>query len=224
MAEDVLFTIGPVEVTGVVVTSWVIIALLALFSYLATRRLKEIPGPLQTAAEMAIGSLRKFFADVLGKRKADRYLPIFATFFIYIIVSNYSGLLPGAGHLKGFSVPTGNLSVTAGLAITAFFAWHYIGVKELGAKAYFGKFFKPFALMIVINLLEQIIRPLSLALRLYGNLFGEEAVTENLYEVFPIGLPIVMNILSLLFCFIQALVFTMLLSVYVDEGTEISED
>lgn len=67
--SGVLFSIGPVEVSGVVLTSWVIIALLALFSFLATRRLKEVPGPLQCAAELAVGGLQKFFSGVLGKEK-----------------------------------------------------------------------------------------------------------------------------------------------------------
>jgi len=74
--------------------------------------------------------------------------------------------------------------------------------------------------MLPLNLLEQLIRPASLALRLYGNLYGEEMVTETLYEIFPIGVPLIMNVLSLLFCMLQAMVFTMLLSIYVSEAVE----
>ena len=70
-----------------------------------------------------------------------------------------------------------------------------------------------------LTLIEQVVRPFSLALRLYGNLYGEEMVTEQLGELFPIGLPLVMQVLSLLFCLIQAIVFTMLLSIYITEAT-----
>mgnify|MGYP003291829046 CR=1 FL=1 len=216
----VLFSIGPLEVTGTVTTMWAIILVISLVAYLSTRRLNEIPGPLQTAAEMALSSLEDFFAGTMGRVNAKKYLPIFATFFIFIIVSNYSGVLPGAGHVNGFSVPTACLSVTAALSVLAFFTTHIIGVKEVGWKTYLRSFIKPFILLLPLNLIEQLIRPFSLALRLYGNLYGEEMVTSQLYNVFPILLPLIMNALSLIFCLIQAKVFTMLLSIYVTEGIE----
>ena len=225
-ASNVLFRIGPLEVTSAVTTMWAIIAVLTLVSFLATRRLKEVPGPLQSAAEIAIEKLQNYYEELLGKKNARKYFPIFATFFIYIIiVCNYSGLLPGAGHLKGFAVPTACLSVTAGLGVAAFFTTHFIGVKERGLGPYLHSFasVKPallVVLMLPLNLIEQVIRPASLALRLFGNMYGEETVTENLYEIFPIGVPLIMNVLSLLFCLLQAMVFTMLLSIYVSEAVE----
>ncbi len=218
-----LFTIGPVEVSSVVVTSWIIIALLALLCWLATRNMKDVPGPLQCAAEMAVEGMENFIAGTLGKEKARKYFPIFGTFFVFIIVSNYSGLLPGAGQIAGFAVPTACLSVTAALAVIAFCTTHTLGVRERGLGHYLKSFLKPFALMLPLTLIEQLIRPLSLALRLFGNLYGEETVTHELYNIFPILLPLVMNVLSLLFCMIQAMVFTLLLSIYVAEATETEE-
>ena len=217
---NVLFSIGPLQITGVVMTTWVIMLVLTAFAILATRNLKDVPGPLQNLAEMAIESLQNYFSGILGKKYADKYFPIFATFFIYIIVCNYAGLLPGAGHLTGFSVPTACLSVTAALAIISFGATHTISVRERGLKHCLGGLLKPFVLMLPLNMIEQLVRPFSLALRLYGNLYGEEKVTEELYSIFPILLPAVMNLLSLLFCFIQAMVFTMLFAIYVLEGIE----
>ena len=76
----------------------------------------------------------------MGKKLADKYFPILATFFIFIIVSNYSGLLPGAGHFSGFKVPTANLSVTASLALIGFFMIHTVGVKERGVGGYLKSF------------------------------------------------------------------------------------
>ena len=225
-ASNVLFRIGPLEVTSAVTTMWAIIAVLTLVSFLATRRLKEVPGPLQSAAEIAIEKLRDYYEELLGKKNARKYFPIFATFFIYIIVCNYSGLLPGAGHIRGFALPTASLSVTAGLGVVAFFTTHVIGVRERGLKHYALSFAQPLYLcflMLPLNLIEQLIRPASLALRLFGNMYGEETVTENLYEIFPIGVPLIMNVLSLLFCLLQAIVFTMLLSIYVSEALEVEE-
>ena len=217
---NVLFSIGPVQITSTLTTMWAIILILTILSILATRKLKDVPGPLQNIAEMAVESLQKYFADIMGAKTAKKYFPIFATYFIFIIVCNYSGLLPGAGHLKGFAVPTACLSVTAALAIVAFFTTHTIGIREVGAKRYFKAFIMPYLIMLPLNLIEQAVRPVSLALRLYGNLYSEEMVVEQLYNIFPVLLPLLMNVLSLLFCFIQAMVFTMLLSIYVAEGIE----
>ena len=215
--NDVLFSIGPLEVTGRVTTMWAIIAVLTLLSWLATRNMKEVPGRLQNAA----AKLLDYFDGTLGKKLCRKYYPIFATFFIFIIVSNYSGLLPGAGHLKGFHVPTASLSVTAGLGIIAFFTTHVIGVKEHGFGRYLKRTLTSMTLpLFFLAIIEQFVRPFSLALRLYGNMYGEEAVTENLYSIFPVLVPLIMQVLSLLFCLIQALVFTMLLSIYVSEAAE----
>ena len=93
-----------------------------------------------------------------------------------------------------------------------FTAMDTVGIQRRGLKGYLKSFIKPFLLMLPLNLIEQIVRPFSLALRLYGNLYGEEMVTHELGNLFPLVLPLLMQVLSLLFCLIQAVVFTMLLS------------
>lgn len=215
--SSVLFSIGPIELTGTVVTIWVITAILTVLSILATRNMKDEPGVLQSLAEQVVGKLYSYFGNILGTHLTEKYFPMLATFFIFIIVSNYSGLLPGAGHYTAFKVPTASLSITAALAVVAFFTIHTIGVKERGLKGYLKSFL---SVMLPLTLVEQLVRPFSLALRLFGNLYGEEMVTENLYSIFPVIVPLVMNVLSLLFCYIQSLVFTMLLSLYIAEAAE----
>ena len=219
MHESVIFSIFGFEVTSAVITTWGIMLLLVLFSILATRNMKDIPGPLQNAAEMAVEKLHGFFAGIMGAGKAAKYFPIMATFFIFIVVSNYSGLLPGIGHLPGFASPTASLSVTAGLGLCAFVVIHGSGFKESGIR-YLSSFLKPFAVMLPLTLIEQIVRPVSLALRLYGNMYGEEQVGTELAKLFPIILPLLIKVLSLIFCLIQAMVFTMLLAIFVEEATE----
>ena len=110
--------------------------------------------------------------------------------------------------------------MTAGLAVVAFFLTHYAGIRGRGLWGYLKSFLAPFALMLPLNLIEMLVRPFSLALRLFGNIFGEESVTENLYHLFPVGPPIIMMTLSLLFCAIQAMVFTMLTASYLNEFIE----
>jgi F-type H+-transporting ATPase subunit a len=201
---------------------WVIIAVLAVLSFIATRNLKDVPGPAQNVAEMAIEALQNFFGSVMGEMNMRRYFGVFATMFIFIIVSNYSGLLPGAG--EGFAVPTANLSVVAGLSIIMFFMTHSVGFRRQGFMGYLKSFLKPIAVMLPFTLIDQVVRPFSLALRLYGNLHAEEMVSEQLRHMFPILLPLVMMALSLIFCLIQAMVFTMLSSIYVTEATGEEEE
>ena len=118
-------------ITKPVITMWVIVAVLALLSWLATRNLKkDEPGKLQNMAEMAVEKLQSFFAGIMGEKEMRRYFPFLATYFIFIIVCNYSSLLPGAG--TSFAVPTASLSVTAGLAAVSFFAVQGIGIHRQG--------------------------------------------------------------------------------------------
>lgn len=141
------------------------------------------------------------------------------TLFLFIVLCNYSGLIPGAGYFPWLKAPTSCLSVTAGLALCAFFATHYLGVRENGLRGYARHFIRPVVFMLPFLIIEEIVRPLSLSLRLFGNIYGEESVMEQLYELLPVGAPLIMMILSLLFCAIQAVVFTMLTAIYIDGAT-----
>ena len=207
--------------TKTIYSMWLIMAVIVLFAFIGERNVKERPGPLQYVAGLAVSSLLGFFGGVLGEKKTRQYFPILATFFILIIVCNYCGLLPGAGHI--FTVPTSVLAITAALAVISFVLIQSQGIKKHGLGGYLLTFFKPVAVLFPIMILEQITRPVSMALRLYGNIYGEELATDTLFGLFPIGLPLVMNVLSLLFCFIQAMVFTMLLAVFLNEATEDEE-
>jgi F-type H+-transporting ATPase subunit a len=135
------------------------------------------------------------------------------------LISNYSGLLPGAGHTPGLKAPTSNWSVTVGLALVVFMSVIYFGVKERGVD-YFKHFVQPIPVMLPMNIIEQFTRPLSLSLRLFGNVYGEEMVVAGLFSLVPLILPLPMMFLGLLFGFIQAFVFTLLASIYISEATE----
>lgn len=207
--------------TKTIYSMWVISAVVVLVAIILTRGMKLVPGKLQNVAEMAVEKIVDFYAGVMGEKRAREYFPMLATFFIFIIVCNYCGLIPGAGEL--FTVPTSVLSVTAGLSIIAFCMIQVTGVQKRGLKGHLLSFFKPVWALFPIMVIEQFIRPVSMALRLYGNIYGEELAADTLFGLFPVGLPIVMHILSLLFCFIQAMVFTMLLAVFISEATEEEE-
>ncbi len=211
---------GVLDITGEVVAMWIVMALLAAVSLIVKHRLKERPGVFQNMVETGVEYLDTFFADLLGSKKSRQYFSFLASLFIFILVSNYSGLFPGVGLTDYVKAPTASLSVTVGLGIISFLFLQISGLR-CSAKRYFKRFVSPMFFMLPLLLLDEFIKPASLALRLFGNVFGEEMVTEELYNIFPIGIPVVMMVLSLLFCALQALVFTMLTSIYLDEVTEL---
>lgn len=213
---------GVLDVTGEVVMMWVILALVALLSLFATRHLKERPGKFQNLVETGVEYLDRFFTGILGREKARRYFPVLATLFVFIIFSNYSGLIPGVGMTDYVKAPTSSLSVGIGLGLIAFVFLQAAGLGA-GVGHYFKRFVSPMFFMLPLLVLDEFIKPASLALRLFGNVFGEETVTEELYKIIPIGAPVIMMVLSLLFCAIQAVVFTMLVSIYLEEVTEMEE-
>ncbi len=222
MGEDskvIIHLFGFLDITGEVITMWIILAVVALISFIATRRMKLKPGVFQNMVETGVEYLDNYFSELLGKQKARKYLTFLGSLFVFIIFSNYSGLLPTTGYFEFLKAPTSSLSVTLGLAIITFFFLQFAGIKQ-SPKHYLKRFVSPVFFMLPLLLLDEFIKPASLALRLYGNVFGEETITEELYNLVPIGAPVIMMILSLLFCAIQAIVFTMLVAIYLDEVTE----
>lgn len=222
-SEVVIPLFGVLDITGEVLLMWAICLVLVVVSAVATRRLRERPGRLQNVRETGIEYLDGFFTGLLGKRAARKYFYFLGSLFIFIIFSNYSGLIPGVGLTPYFKAPTSSLSVTVGLGLLAFVFLQLASLRARGGRGYLKRFITPVAFMLPLLVLDEFIKPASLALRLFGNIFGEETVTEELYNLLPIGAPALMMALSLLFCAIQAVVFTMLVSIYLDEGIEIEE-
>lgn len=221
-SEVIIPIFGILDVTGEVIMEWVLLALMAVISLIATHNMKQRPGRFQNMVEMGVEYLDNFFADVLGRENSRKYLFFLGSLFIFILFGNYCGLFPGVGMTKYLKAPTSSLSVTAGLGICSFLFLLIAGLKT-GTKHYFKRFVSPAAFMLPLLLMDEIIKPISLALRLFGNIYGEETVIENLYEILPIGGPMLMMVLSLLFCALQAIVFTMLVSIYLSEELEVEE-
>jgi len=220
-ASEVIIPIfGILDVTGEVVVMWIIVAALALVSWLVTRRLRERPGRFQNVIELGVEYLDNFFAGIMGKKASRKYFYFLGSLFIFIIFANYSGLFPGVGLTAYFKAPTSSLSVTLGLGAVTFVFLQAASIRAHGLKGYARRFWSPMIILPPLLILDEFIKPASLSLRLFGNVFGEETVTEQLYEILPIGAPIIMMALSLLFCAIQAVVFTMLTSIYLEEAVE----
>lgn len=221
-SEVILHLGGILDVTGEVVAMWALLAIVLVVSLIATHNLKERPGVFQNMVETGVEYLDNFFSGIIGKAHTRKYFYYLGSLFIFIIFANYMGLIPGVGLTEYFKAPTSSLSVTLGLGVCTFFFLQIAGLR-VGAKHYFKRFVSPIAVMLPLMVLDEFIKPASLALRLFGNVFGEETVTHNLYDLLPIGAPVLMMALSCLFCAIQALVFTMLTSIYLQEAVEVED-
>ena len=217
---EALFHIGGVAVESVMTTALAISVLLMLVAIIGTRKLSpdKAPTGLTNAIELGVSMLDDFVCGITGKHIGRQFMPLFGTLFIFILCCNYSGLLPMAGSLPGLAAPSSSLSITVGLALVTFLTTVYAGVKYNGVFGYIASFAKPIAFIFPLMLLDQFIHPVSLSLRLYGNVYGEEAVVHQLATMLPVGLPVLMQFLSVLMGGIQALVFTLLACIYIEEA------
>lgn len=218
------YHIVPQWLPAVVPHSVVVILLLTVLSILATRNLKKIPSGIQNFMEWTVEGLENFTVAAIGE-EGRKYTPLIGTFFLYIAFQNLIGLVPG------FLAPTSSLSTTIALGLCAIIAVHFLAIREIGFKTWAAHFMgepKWLApLMIPLHIVGELARPLSLSLRLFGNIFGEETVLVILAGMSPIllqlaGVPLLalpvqlpMLIFGVFTSLLQALVFSMLLCIYI---------
>ncbi len=223
--SDILFVIPGVNlpVTSAVTTMWGVMLFLFAIAIIGTRRMQIVPRRRsQALVEFIVDGLLSFLGTLIGKKRARQFLPILASFFLFILFSNYSGLLPGAGHVRGLRQPTSNWGVTAGLAGIVFVLVLFYGIKERGFK-YFAHMFQPIylaPLLVPLGLIEEVVRPFALSLRLVANMFGGETVVLALLMAIPYFLPIIPMALEIIFGAIQAFIFTFLTAIYLSTAVE----
>jgi F-type H+-transporting ATPase subunit a len=197
-----------------VVVTWIIMAVLTLLAIVFVRNLKvENPGKKQLALEAFISFLDDFFTDILGK-EGRRYIPYLISTAIYIGVANLIGLL-------GFKPPTKDLNVTAALAIMSLFLIYYAGFHKKGTKGFLKSFAEPMPIVTPINIMEIAIRPISLCMRLFGNVIGSFVIMELLKIIMPAVLPVPFSLYFDIFDgLIQTYVFVFLTSLFIKEQIE----
>jgi F-type H+-transporting ATPase subunit a len=199
-----------------VMYSWFVILLLVLVAFLTTRRMEMVPKGLQNFMEVVVGSIQNLIDETMGKAGRP-YLPLIATFALFILVSNLIALVPG------FMPPTANLNTNAALALTVFAMTHIVGIKEHGFK-YIKHFLGPVwwlaPMMLPIEIIGHLARPLSLSLRLFGNMYGHEIVLMIFLALVPFLLPVPMMLMGVLVAFIQSFVFTLLAMIYIAGSLE----
>ncbi len=219
------------SISSTVLTTWLVIAVVAVLAFFATRRLDTVPRAVQNVLEYVYEGLRNT-AHSLGGEQAVRYVMLFAAFFIFIAVSNWSGLLPFVGRVEFLRAPTSDLNVTIGLALVSFVVIHLEGVRSLGFGPYFGKFFNfaafrgglgagLIALYVgFIEFLLEFFKPITLAMRLFGNIYGGEVMLGVMTALLLAIVPLPFIALEAFVGFVQALIFSVLTLMFILLATE----
>ena len=209
------------SVTNTMLTMFIITALLLVLLLIFTRGHAAVPGRIQNFIEWGVESLDNF-AHGMGGPQARAYVPMFICFFILILAFNWSGLVPPVGRIEQLRAPTSDVNVTIGLALVAFFTFQVEGFRHLGFKGYASKFF-PFyefkngvgagviALFVgLVELMLEFVKPLTLSMRLFGNIFGGEVALGVVTALFIAILPVALYGLEIMLTFVQALIFSTL--------------
>jgi F-type H+-transporting ATPase subunit a len=204
---ETLLQIGPVHITHAIVVTWGIMLALALFSWVGTRRLGLQPGLLQVVLEGAVEAIDNAIRSVLPGH-SERVFPFIATLWIFIVSANLIGLIPE------IHAPTGDLSVTAALAVMVFLSVHWFGIRIEGVKQYLRHYLMPSPLLLPFHLISEISRTLTLAVRLFGNMMSLEMAALLVLLVAGFLAPIPLLMLHIVEALIQAYIFGMLALIY----------
>jgi F-type H+-transporting ATPase subunit a len=209
------------SLTSTIITSWIVMAVVLAGVFILTRGLKLIPGGRQNLIEFAYEALEGFGTS-LGGPEAKRYIPLFAAFFLFILFSNWSGLVPPVGKLEALRAPTSDVNITIGLALVAFAYMEWQGFSRLGVGGYLSKFFPigefkhgvgagVIGMFVgIIELLLEFVKPLTLSMRLFGNIFGGEVALAVMTSLTIALIPVALVGLEFLLNFVQALIFSVL--------------
>jgi F-type H+-transporting ATPase subunit a len=200
----------------VILYTWLVMAILVILALIVRARITQVPGKLQNIIEMIIGGIEKLVIDHMGE-KGKPFFPLIASLALFILTSNVIGLVPG------FYPPTASLNTTLALAIIVFLSTHVIGVWVHGfsyIKHFLGPVWWLTPLMLPIEIVGHLSRPVSLSFRLFGNMYGHELILLIFFSLAPFLVPLPMMIMGVLVALIQTLVFTLLSTIYIQGSLE----
>jgi F-type H+-transporting ATPase subunit a len=208
LAAMVVFHIGPVPITGPVVTTWVLMAVLAIACGLATRRLRIMPSGLQAMLETLVGAIGEQIQGIVN-REPSHFLPLLGSLFVFLVVANLSGVLPGV------HAPTAVIETPAALAVIVLLSVHVFGVRQHGLGGYLKGYLRPNPLLLPLNILSEFTRSFSLMMRLFGNIMSGELVIAIIVALAGLLVPIPFMVFEILVSLVQAYIFTVLAAVYI---------
>lgn len=208
-----LFMLGPVPIMPSVVVTWAIMAVLVMGAILLTRRLRLHPGKAQAAAELLVATVDSQIRDVTGAAPAP-YRGFVGTLFVFILVANWSSLIPG------IDPPTASMETPAALALLVFASIIGFGVHSGGIGGFLRGFARPNPVMIPLNILESLTRSFSMFVRLFGNVMSGVFVIAIVGSLAALIVPIPLMVLDLLTGAVQAYIFAILAMVFITSAVE----
>jgi F-type H+-transporting ATPase subunit a len=214
-SEIVYFQWGFVRITATLVFTWITMLILATGSYMVTRHIKS-EGEIskgQNILEALVETINSQIKQI-SQQEPGKYLPFIGTLFIFILAANVLSIIPG------FTSPTGSLNTSIALALCVFMSVPVYGIADRGVVGYLKEYIKPTFIMLPFNIIGEISRTLSLAIRLYGNVMSSSIIVAILLGVVPLFFPVVIQALGLLTGVIQAYIFAILAIVYIASATE----
>lgn len=208
LESHIFFRIGPLEITEHIFSAWIVMAVLVILSILATRNMQMVPRGLQNFMEVVVETLMNLIVSTAGPR-GKAFAPVVMTAFLFILAANWIGTLPLFGNINGFESPNSNLNITAAMAIIVFVLSQFYAIKTNGLVGYL----KEFAIPNPLHILTELSRPLSLSLRLFGNIYAGGVLVHTMLGIAPF-ITFVFLGLELFVGAVQALIFTMLSLVF----------
>ncbi len=203
-----VFRIGPIAITNTVVVTWAIMLVLSLAAWVVTSRMDAAPGAWQVAIEGVVSAIEDAIRAVLPDQ-FRQVMPFVATLWIFIVFANLASLIPGLRS------PTGDLSLTAALAILVFLAVHWYGIRTNGLKSYLRHYLKPNPILLPFHIISEISRTVALAVRLFGNIFSLQMAALLVLLVAGFLAPVPVLMLHIIEAVVQAYIFGMLALIYI---------
>ena len=208
LVSAVLFRVGPIPITRPVVTTWAIMLVLSLGSWLMTHRFRSVPDRREAVLELLLTGIMSQIEDVIRKDSRP-FLPLIGTLFIFLVAANLSPILPGV------EAPTSKLETPAALALIVFVSVHYFGMRTRGFFGYLASFAEPKLIMLPLNIVSEVTRTFSLMVRLFGNVMSGEFVIGLVVALAGLFVPSPLMLLEILLGIIQAYIFTVLATVFI---------
>lgn len=235
LAAEHIFTIFGFPITNTLLMSWVAMAILIIISIIATRKLQLVPLTLQNFIESIVEAMLGFIEKVVGEKKqAELFFPLIATIFIFVLLSNWLGLIPGIGTIGFFEIDKVNeghkifvpffrstnsdINMTLALAIISVVATQIFGITAIGAFKYISKYVNLKNPILgfagILEFIAEIAKLISFSFRLFGNIFAGEVLLVVIAFLIPFIAPLPFMVLELFVGFVQALIFAMLTLVF----------
>jgi F-type H+-transporting ATPase subunit a len=207
MEKIYTIAIGPMPITASILTTWGIMLFFIAVAWLTTRQIKLFPGTIQTIIESIVATIDEAILAVAPEH-GRQIMPFIATLWLFLIIANLVGLIPGLDS------PTRDLSVTSALAVLVFLSVHWFGIKTQGLKKYLHHYLSPSPILLPFHIISEFTRTLALAIRLFGNMMSLEMAAMLILLVAGFLAPVPILMLHIIEALVQAYIFGMLALIY----------